>query len=360
MLSINRAWFIFILLKIVYMLLAIFVYSKFTQLGDTYTYLAGGQEFSLETFFHSTKLMVFVAGNLSYILGGVLANLPFLILAVYGVYLPIKKLNLSQQQLIVLLFFLSFPSYSIWTSIASKEAVTVFFLGGLLSCFIDYSRSNKVVNKFLLVLCLYLAVVFKPQYILVIAFIFQFVFICRAFRFEPLGKTVYFALNVLLVFFILYFFKDKINELSFILPLHFDSDGGSTRVNDIWVRDYDFFYNAPYGMFVAFYGPTLVEAISKPAHFLVWFESAIILLFFIYFMIKIMCQFFVNKKINIYKVSLFLIVFIGFLFVHYPFGALNYGSAIRYREGFYPFLVIWLFYLSFCRSNYIKVFRGRS
>jgi len=33
------------------------------------------------------------------------------------------------------------------------------------------------------------------------------------------------------------------------------------------------------------------------------------------------------------------------LFVHYPFGVLNPGSANRYRQGFYSFIVILYYFL---------------
>jgi hypothetical protein len=55
-------------------------------------------------------------------------------------------------------------------------------------------------------------------------------------------------------------------------------------------------------------------------------------------------------RLNIFMFGLFFIPVFWILFVHYPFGALNPGSAIRYRSGFYGFLVI-LFYFAYIEAK---------
>ncbi|GGN38554.1 hypothetical protein GCM10011350_38620 [Marinomonas arctica] len=117
----------------------------------------------------------------------------------------------------------------------------------------------------------------------------------------------------------------------------------------MWVYDFDVFRNAPYGMFIGFFGPTLLEALSKPTHFLAFIESMIIVGVFLYGSLKLILISLNTGRMNVYFFGIFLTVSLWILFVHYPFGALNPGSAIRYRENFYAFLVI-LFY--FC---YIEV-----
>jgi len=147
----------------------------------------------------------------------------------------------------------------------------------------------------------------------------------------------------------LYIFRHEINELSFVMPLHFSIDGGSTRENAIWVNDFDVFWNSPYGMFISFVGPTLDEALLKPTHFLAWSESIFILCVFIFSVMKLFLVSLKTGRINIFFIGVFSIVSIWILFVHYPFGALNPGSAIRYRENFYAFLVV-LFYFVYIET----------
>lgn len=331
------------------MLFALFVYSKLTTLGDTYRYLRGDEAFSSESWHNSTALMDTLAYSFSLFLGPVLANIPFLVLSCIGVYYPVSRLNLTKKQLIVLLALLSLPSFGVWTSIASKEAVGVFFLGIILGFFIDFIKRNPNKQYFLLAFSLYLCAIFKPQYLIGVSALFTFVFVSRKFALRGFGKTVILILFFVFSFFALYLFRNEINELSFIIPLHFSLDAGSTRENTIWVNDFDVFRNAPYGMFIAFFGPTALEALSKITHFFVFIESAFIVGVFLCALLKLLLISFNTGRLNVFFVGVFLTASLWILFVHYPFGVLNPGSAIRYRENFYAFLVI-LFY--FC---YIEV-----
>ena len=97
--STNRAWLFFSLLKVVYMFMAVLVVSHYIPLGDTHAYLnsshsgEGRPNFLLS----STMMMDFVAGKLNNILGYTLANLPFTLLSVFGVYYAIKRILLTQK-----------------------------------------------------------------------------------------------------------------------------------------------------------------------------------------------------------------------------------------------------------------------
>jgi hypothetical protein len=166
-----------------------------------------------------------------------------------------------------------------------------------------------------------------------------------------MGKLALLSLFFILSFAALYFFRHQVNELSFIMPDHFRLSADSTRVNTIWVNDFDVYWNAPYGMFIGFFGPTINEALSKPTHLVAFLESLFIFLVFFYGLLKLALMSINTGRLNVYYLGVFLTVTLWILFVHYPFGALNPGSAIRYRQNFYAFLVI-IFY--FC---YIEVKR---
>ncbi|WP_099610789.1 hypothetical protein [Vibrio fujianensis] len=349
--TVDKIWLSYFFVKFIYMLFALFVYSKMTTLGDTYRYLEGVDAFSATLWHDSTALMDTLAYSSSVFLGSVLGNLPFLVLSIIGVYYPISRLDLKRNQLIFLLALLSLPSFGVWTSIASKEAVGVFFLGIILGFIIDFIKNRPNKQYFLFSFCVYLCVIFKPQYLIGISALFTFVFFSRKFALRGLGKTVILILFFVISLFALYLFRNEINELSFIMPRHFSLDAGSTRDNTIWVNDFDVFRNAPYGMFIGFFGPTFSEALSKPTHLLVFLESAIIVGVFLYALLKLLLISINTGRLNVYFVGIFLTVSLWVLFVHYPFGALNPGSAIRYRENFYAFLVI-LFY--FCYTEVKK------
>jgi len=351
----NKIWLTFSLIKVTYMFLALFVYAKFTTLGDTARYLSGPSFGSDSWYVNSTYMMDLLAHSFEIFLGPILANLPFVLLSIYGIYYAVKRLNLNNSELILLLALLSFPSFGIWTSIASKEAMGVFYLGIILGFIIDVIKRNPKKNYLLVAFAFYLCAIFKPQYLISISATLTFLFVSRKFSLKGTGKLVLIGLFLATSFLVLYLFRYQINELSFIMPPHFSLDAGSTRENTIWVNDFDVFWNAPYGMFIAFMGPTLSEALSKPTHFFALLESTIILFVFLFSLLKLLLISINSGKINVFYIGVFLTAALWILFVHYPFGALNPGSAIRYRENFYAFLVI-LFYFGYIevKRNYLS------
>ena len=350
-LRINKFWFTFSVVKIMYMFFALFFYTKFTSLGDTARYLSGKTVGSATWYMNSTQMMDLLAYSFSIVLGPVLANLPFVFLSLFGIIYAVRRLELSNNELVPLLIILSLPSFGVWTSIASKESITVFYLGIVLGFIIDLSKHKKIKNYTLIFFSFYLCFIFKPQYLIAIIEIIIFLYICRRIKLSGLGKLILLLIFFIFSFLVLYVGRDIINELSFVMPLHFSSGGNSTRINTIWIDDYDVFWNAPYGMFIGFFGPTFYEALSKTSHLLAFFESCLILIVFFYGILRLLLISIITQKFNIYFFSVFIIATMWILFVHYPFGALNPGSAIRYREGFFAFVVI-LFYF-----GYIEVIR---
>jgi hypothetical protein len=351
----HKYWLGYFLIKLLYMFLALFVYSRFTQLGDTVRYISGPTFSSGNWLLSSTHMMDTLAYSASLFLGKVLANFPFMVLSFIGIYYAVKRIDLTNKQLLTLLALLSLPSFSIWTSIASKEAMAVFYLGIILGFIVDLIKSNPKKNFLLVSFAFYLCALFKPQYLIGISAILSYIFFSKKLSLKGVGKAILLVLFFVFSFSALYFFRSEINELSYMMPIHFNLDSGSTRENTIWVNYLDVFWNAPYGMYIAFVGPTMAEAFSKTTWLLVWLESMFILVVFFIALLKLLMITYKTGRLNIYYVGLFLTVTLWILFVHYPFGSLNAGSAIRYRSGFFGFLVI-LFYFLYVES--LKRYRG--
>ena len=350
--KLSKIWTIFIISKISYMFIALFIYSKFTRLGDTPTYLSGGHFEPSLMFFSSTKMIGTVSYSLVFLFGQIFTNFLFLLIATYGIYYSISRLEISNKQLIMLLLLLSFPSFGIWTSIASKEAVGVFFMGIILGFIIDLIKKRPIKNYILIFLAFYLCLLFKPQYLIAIFAVLIYLYFSYKFVLNAYGKFILLIIFFIVSFTILYLFRYQINELSFIMPNHFREDASSTRENNIWIEDFDVFKNAFYGMYIAFVGPTIKEVLEKTTHLLAWIESMIIIGIFIGASLKLTLLTIKTSKINIFYLSIFIILVSWILFVHYPFGVLNPGSAIRYRENFYGFFVVLFYFL------YLEIFRG--
>lgn len=341
-LSNKKIWISYFLSKVLYMFFAVFIYGSFTQLGDTYRYLKGPGFFVDYWFINSTHLIDTVA-HLLYIIGGeFLAHLFFLSLSFYGVYYSVKRLpNLVPGKLILILLLLSLPSFGVWTSIVSKESVSVFFMGVMLGALIDYFEKKKTVNITLILLAIYLGLLIKPQYFIALFFVFVFVYLSRKFSLSSLGNFFLIVINFVVFVILLYVFRNEINSLSFMMVSHFSIESEGTRVNEIWINDYDFFRNLFYGMYISFVGPTYNEALARIPLLLTLIESYFIL---IIGLLSVLYVALFKFHSNHYYYVIFWVVLFYLLFVHYPFGALNPGSAIRYRQSFYSFVVILYFY----------------
>ena len=341
----KRLWLCFFISKFIYMFFAIFVYSQFTPLSDTFTYLSGELYSPQEMFSMSTLFIGTIAHSFTLILGPTLANAPFVILSFYGIYYAVSRIDLTNKQLTILLILLSFPNFGIYSSIASKEAIAVFFMGVILGFIIDIIKNRHVGNYLLIIIAFYLCILFKPQYMIGISALLIYLFLSRKLKLKGYGKLFLLVLFFIVSFGLLYILRYDINALSFRMSSYFSLTSGSTRENTFWIDDFDVFKNALYGMYIAFVGPTFTEATQKTTHLFAWIESMIILSIFAVGSMKLYLLAIKTHKLNIYYLSIFLIVTLWILFVHYPFGVLNPGSAIRYRENFYSFLVILFYFL---------------
>ena len=297
----------------------------------------------------SSNMLDFLGGISSSLLGTIFGNLPFMILAFYGIYYSVSRLKLNNKQLVLVLFLLSFPSFGVWSSIAGKEAMSVFFMGIILGYIIDLINKDRYKLKMIELFAIYLMFIFKPQYSLAIFSIIIYVVTSNKLNLKSFGKSILLSIHITLGLVGFWIFKDVINELSFMLPKHFSLDAGSTRDNTIWIENYDIFFNAHYGMFIGFFGPTYDEVLSKPIQGIFFIESLVIISLFVYVLSRGVIYATKTNKINIYIIALIFMSVFWLLFVHYPFGALNPGSAIRYRENFYGFLVVFIFFM------YLKV-----
>ncbi len=339
------------------MVFAIYIFSRLTTLGDTFDYLNAPLSFSRQVLYSSTPMMQFFGALFKMIFRlDVLACFPFMLLSFYGVYYAVDRLNLYRYATYIIILF-SLPNFGVWTSILGKEAVGCFF-----SCVIAVMLIKKITGPYQLklidYLALYLCLVFKPQYLLFIMQAFVFILITKRFadkKYFPLVLgAVVIACNVIA----LYYLRDVVDTLAKGMAIHFRSnDPGlaqSTRSEAPWMVPYGFFYAAPYGMFIAFFGPTLSEMLSKPAQLLAGIESMVMIACFVFLLLPRLYYNFSKLRFTPILFICCFITFTGILFIHYPFGFLNPGSAIRYRSNFYALFVLLLLYLFTMQVGKIK------
>lgn len=304
---------------------------KFTSLGDSNRWQEVGWVFE-PGWWHSSNLITTNVGALiGQFVGGnkIFINMGFQMLAFYGIYCFVSALDPSLRKRAILLFF--FPSFSIWSSVAGKEALLTFALGVICGYLIKtYSRSERLGP--MLLPAIYLIAVMKPHYAPALLYIFGAARICRAFP-HP-GLLIFLASIATLL--PLFYFRNVINALSFDILPHFLGAGRSTRA-PFWVEPYDVFWKAPYGMIQGFLGPTLEEAMlaKNLLHVSAYVEGLVLIGILIYFGLENF------KKLPIYNVIVIVFGSFWILFPNYPFGIMNPGSAVRYRTA-YSILIILL------------------
>ncbi len=335
-------WRFYFLLRLASTFYAYFVVSQMTQLGDTARYLDHTVRALLdeEGIYDalSTEITDILGNAAAAVFGKVLANLPFNFVATFGIYYSVNKLKPPPHILVFILFLLSMHSFATWTTVASKEAITVFGMGMVAGYLIDFDKRARQIPTLLELLGLTIVIIYKPQYMAAIVHIWFFLLVART---KSKEMVLGFAFLVLLIDIgFIWYFRQLINDLSLILYINFE-DGGSSRT-DFWQNDYDVFRKAPYGMLIAFWGPTFAQILEgKWTMAFAYAESLTIAMLLLGMLVYLV----VNFRYRFVFIYSGIVLFFGWtwlLAVHYLSGALNAGSALRYRENFFAFFVVLL------------------
>jgi len=354
--KISRFWLFYFAIRFFYLLFTIFVYARLTTLGDTHRYLDANIPFSLRIFYDSNYFMDFFAGTTSSFFRGnmLLSNIPAMLISFFVTKWVIEKLSLRKYvNNILLMVMISLPNFVIWTSVWSKEVFGLVYSAIIAVLIINFLNGNYKI-KIVHMLGLYLCLLFNPQYM---PFILQgliFIYVSRKFlKHNSVGQFwlafVFLCINISFLFAI----RDIVNMYAGRMHAHFDFYfAGSTRDN-IFLEDYDFFRHLPWGMFIAFFGPTLAEMIENPLHAIAGIESLMKILLFFYLSKYIYTRYVLKFRIPSLLPISYHIIFFGILFIHYPFGVFNPGSAIRYRSRFIFLFIILLLYLYGQKKNYM-------
>jgi len=329
--------------------LAELVVRAFTPLGDASKYGAIkyelGATFALLGARDSTELTKVIGTLFGYLSFGqpMLINLWFQAVGFYGIWRFLAALPPEMRKPAYILMLL--PSFTLWSSIASKESIVLFAMGVLCGFLVDLYY-NRAKLRLELALAVYLMVVYKVHFLPPVLLIAGALIFGRYVE----RKIPMVAFGILLSFAGLYVFQDKFRELSMQVEVHF-ADGGSSRP-EFFVNPNDIFDKAPEGMWLGFYGPTVEEAVK--GHLLqkvAFIESGIIVLLLGSILVRRL------PDLPLFSLLLWAGGLFWILFMAYPASVYNPGSAIRYRAGYILF-VIFLFLTPLSREVYMRWLKG--
>ena len=270
-----------------------------------------------------------VGGVFNIIFAGnpILINIGFQTIAFIGI---VKLLNCCDDWLKRrLALLLLFPSFNLWSSVASKETIVVFLVcvicAYLLDIYYNRDRLNLLTSASLVVLAF-----FKLHFMAAVVFVLGILKVASRFR----EKAALAATAGLLSLAILFVVRDKIASLALTVQIHFSpGDARSTR-EVFFVEPYDVFLKAPYGMFQTFFGPTITEVATSPVHLVSFAESLLLLAILVFYLIRRLPDLPAFPTIVGFFTTAWL------MFGMMPFGIHNPGSAIRYRTGYYVLICV--------------------
>ena len=356
--KISRFWLYYFFIRVFYLFFTIFVFQRFTSLGDTHRYLSRNISFTLRIFFDSTTFMDFFAGAVGTLFRQdmILSNFPAMLISFFTVRWVVEKLSLRKYvNNFFLMIMISLPNFSVWTSVWTKELFGLVFSAIIAVLVINFLNGQYKIKK-IDILGLYLCFLFNPQYLPFIVQGLIFIYIARNFMNHKPMKQVKLAVIFLIInILFLYLIRDTVNAYAAIMHRHFDTATARATRDNIFIEDYDFFRHLPWGMFIAFFGPTLDEMMTNPAHAIAGLESLFIIILFFYLSKHVYIRGFFKSNVFPLVTISYIIIFVGICFIHYPFGVFNPGAAIRYRTRFIFLFTILLLYLYSYKDKYYLI-----
>jgi hypothetical protein len=345
-------YFCFYLYRCVYSVVGEVVIMRMTPISDTTSYQYGhipNAIANIQLAIANPKIMMQDASTaMTKLVGGILgamsghdpifSNLGFQTIGFIGLVILLHEIPVRQRMLF--LGVLMLPSFTLWSSIASKESIVVSCLGILLAAalrlFLGKKHSIVLFSAALIVLY-----IFKPHFM--IPFIYLYGLLLVAPYVKQRATLAFIALGVTLVF--LYLFRQEIDEYSRYVDYALGSMGGRSARPIFLTEQWDTFTKAPIGIYLAFTGPTYDEASNGILHMFSFVESLFMLFLLGFMMVRRL------PEIPVFSLILVLGTTFWAAFTNYPLGASNPGTAIRYRTDWILFLHFG-FFLLLSRDRY--------
>lgn len=326
-----------LIIKILGVLFATFVFASFTPLVDSQKYLAGSYTDNLDL---RTLIVQFIASNLNAMIGPFLTHQFFATLSVLAfIYRAIDGRAVGE---LIPIFIL--PSTLVWTSVVGKEAVFVCFFNVALILWAKYTVSS--INRaeiFSVLICIFCCFCFRPHYAVVLPWIFFGSMIVKS-RAVALYKIV--PVSFVAIVFLIYLFAwPELLERGFraIDPLARASRQGTIGLSlentaSFFAVNLDLFKDEIWkNFYLGVVGPSLYEAIHRIEFFPFFLEGV-----FIFVSPVILYAYAILSLKSVQQRQFYHLVFwicimpaiFLLIWLHAPFGVLNPGSAIRWRTNF--------------------------
>lgn len=321
-------------------LFSVFVFSRFSTLGDSEAYLGGRYD---DDGAMRTVVITRIATTVSSLTGNaVLAQLAFSLAAAAGVIYLIHQAGLHGRYRWPLLMILLVPNFGIWASVAGRESLFIALLGFFLGAVLGYYHRPRLLHLLLAVVCVAGMIFIRAPYGLGFALFLTMFLLYRSgprTRASAGVQVLLLSMAALVVLTIVWQYLDDYITVE-VLPraesyftLHSDATRTWVHIDDAA----DLFSSLWWSLPLALVGPTPMEVAERP----------LMLPFLLSGMVVFGCL--LHSLVLAFRAPpgmLRKILVVGWLpslmfvlIAYVPFGIYNPGSAIRYASSFLLFVV---------------------
>jgi hypothetical protein len=262
-------------------------------------------------------------------------------MAWFGIVKATTSLELSPRAWLLLLALLVSPSFQLWTSIHSKEAVLNLCFGYLVLFVVarhkglPLSRVDRIaVPAFVAIL-----VFFKPLFAGAVAWLLFFSTVGLRTRTPRLLSAAAVALPIMVLALSAASIAEQLDPEVREFHFHFSSRGDFTRAERDWTGTGEMLTQMPAGLVTSFVGPSLAEAVEEPVMMPFFLEGVASLLVFAALLIRAT---FSQNRVFVARLAMLGGFVLLLLVAHYPLGYFNAGSALRYKQAFYGAVAVLL------------------
>jgi hypothetical protein len=354
----RRFWFFFLVFlyyyRVGYSILAELFIMRVTSIPDTRSYqradfsehvdklAQSSDSFGLEMVWFATRVTKIIGGmfNLIFLGNPILINIGFQTIAFTGICVLLLSVEHETRKRLAIFFLL--PSFTLWSSIAAKEAIIVF--GMCLTCaYIIRMFDGKYDVKWYHFLGMAIVYIFKARF----APALMFIIIGTWFASQIKQKGALAIMGAAFSLVLMYIFRDAIDSLARTASGRLASDIGRSLRPQFLIDKYDTFTKMPEGIWLSFVGPTATEMKTSILHLFSFTESVVLVTILAYLFLSQ----FMRMPIYSFVVGIFTTFWI--LFTNFPVGVQNPGTAIRFRTD-YVILIFTVFAFVFSRQAYEK------
>lgn len=319
---------------------SVFVYSRYSQLGDASSYLTG--EYGEDAQARTLLITMIATQLISLLRSDLLAHLAFSLFVASGVYYLARQARIEGRYRWPLLAILLNPNFGVWASVVGRESMFVALLAFFMGAVVGFHR-DRGLHRFLLALLCVVGMVFirAPFGLGVALFFLLFLAISLGPR-TRLSLGVQALMLTLVGLFALMLVWPYVDAYiaEEVLPTarsYFTVNSTTTRT---WVdigTTGEFFRSLPWTLPLALVGPTPAEAMARPV-MLPFLLAGLAVLGTLLYSIRVAFRSPAGPMRKILLLG-WLPAILVILVSYVPFGIYNPGSGIRYASCFVLFLV---------------------